>query len=299
MVFKPYFSLSRWEGVLVCFWLLVADGVLLLWAARRPVDWIMLALLFVVAAGLPLLALLAYRTWAAFTLEYWVDRNAVTVRWANARQIIPLAEISSIVAGGLHDLTGPRWYHWPGEYLRPAQTFGLPHIAALATRPLHECLLITTAGGVFALSPADADGFVEAVQERYRLGPAAAVEMALVRTSYGARLFGNEGGGSAGLALLAAGLLGSLLITGLLMVRYPGLPDALAFHYNADGLPDVIRNKSALFILPIIGFLAWLVNGMAGLWMAVRRQPTAAYMLWGGAVVVQACSLLALISLMP
>ncbi len=296
MVFKPHPSLSRWEGLLVCFWLLVADAVLLLWAARRPVDWNMLALLFAVAAGLPLLGLLAYRTWAAFTLEYWVDRNAVTVRWANVRQIIPLSEISSIVAGGLHDLSGPRWFHWPGEYLRPAQTFGLPVIAAMATRPLHECLLLNTKGGAFALSPADADGFLDAVQERYRLGPAAAVELALVRTAYGARLFGSDG---LGLALLAGGLLGCLLIAGLLVVRFPGLPDALTFHYNADGLPDVIRSKSALFIIPIIGFLAWLVNGVAGLWMAMRRQPIAAYMLWGGAVAVQACSLLALISLMP
>jgi hypothetical protein len=44
--------------------------------------------------------------------------------------------------------------------------------------------------------------------------------------------------------------------------------------------------------------LAWLINGLWGIWMAAHQQPTGAYLLWGGALIVQACSLLALHSLM-
>ena len=41
-----------------------------------------------------------------------------------------------------------------------------------ATRPLADCLILETEAGNFALSPADADAFIEAIQTRYEMGPA-------------------------------------------------------------------------------------------------------------------------------
>ena len=99
--------------------------------------------------------------------------------------------------------------------------------------------------------------------------------------------------------LILAGLIGVLVLVGVLMVNFPSLPETLALQYNSEGIPMAIRSKSALFVLPIIGFLAWFVNGVGGMLMAVRNQPTGAYLLWGGAVLVQVCSLLALISIIP
>jgi hypothetical protein len=63
-------------------------------------------------------------------------------------------------------------------------------------------------------------------------------------------------------------------------------------------LPDVVREKTALFLLPAIGLMTWLINGVWGLWMAFQQQRTGAYMLWGGALIVQFCSYMALTSLM-
>ncbi len=103
---------------------------------------------------------------------------------------------------------------------------------------------------------------------------------------------------SSGALLLAVGLIGVLVLFGVLMVRFPNLPDALTFHYNSDGLPDVVRDKIALFLLPAIGLLAWLINGLWGVWLVLHRQRTGAYLLWGGAIIVQVVSYLALTSLM-
>ena len=47
-----------------------------------------------------------------------------------------------------------------------------------------------------------------------------------------------------------------------------------------------------------IGLMTWLINGLWGLWMAFRQQRTGAYMLWGGTLIVQICSYMALTSLM-
>jgi hypothetical protein len=296
MVFSPPTTRIQWESFIICCWIVIIDGLLLLWAIRRPIDWLKFALIFVVLATLPLLLHLAYRTWAALTLEYWVDRNAVTIRWANTRQIIPLHEIRRVVRGGLADLSEPRWGHWPANEIRQAHVLGLLNVRMLASRPLEQCLLLETKEGVFAISPAAEEAFLDALQARYQFGPSREVEMAQVHTSSLGEFFNKN---PAGLLLLGIGLAGVLALIGLLMVRFPGLPDEMVMQVNREGLPLSIRSKNALFLLPAIGLLAWLINGFGGLWMAARRQSTGAFMLWGGTIVVQICSLLALISLMP
>ena len=77
----------------------------------------------------------------------------------------------------------------------------------------------------------------------------------------------------------------------------PSLPDVMTVRYTADGLPEQIREKTTLFLLPVIGLLAWLINGVWGLIMSARNQQSGAYLLWGGAIIVQICSFLALVSL--
>ena len=97
--------------------------------------------------------------------------------------------------------------------------------------------------------------------------------------------------------LLGLGALGVLLLFGVLMTRYPGLPERLVMQYNSTGAPDSIRSKDSLFVLPIISLAAYMVNGIGGVWMAYRKQRLGAYLLWGGTLVVQVLVLLALFSL--
>lgn len=281
--------------MLVCGWIVLVDLLLISWAIRRPTDWVKFALIFLVAASLPALIYIGYRTWSVFSLEYWVDRNALTIRWANARQIIPMPAISRVIQQGIPDLGRPGFIHWPGTHVRPARALGLLNITMLSTRPLPECILVETEEGVFALSPRDPEEFLAALQERYRLGPSRAEILALARTQYVRRLFGQD---RTGPVLVGIGLLGALTLIGLFMANFPDLPDALAVDYNNDGIPDMVRDKSALFLLPAMGFLAWLINGTWGIWMSAHEQQTGAYMLWGGAIIVQVCSLLALASLL-
>ncbi|MCB0072264.1 MAG: hypothetical protein KDE20_12430, partial [Caldilineaceae bacterium] len=68
MVFKPLADRTRWEGVVACCWLALFDLLLVVWALRRPVDWLKFLFVFLAVISLPLLAYWAYRTWAAFTL---------------------------------------------------------------------------------------------------------------------------------------------------------------------------------------------------------------------------------------
>ncbi len=296
MVFKAEPCRSRWEGLAVTSWVVMIDLLLLTWMVRRPVDWIKFILLFAILLSLPLLAHLVYRTWSAFSLEYWIDRDAVTIYWAGMRQVIPLTAIVQIIQGQVQDVGKAGWQHWPAPQVRPGRTLGMMNLTLFSTRPLTDCLLLDTGSAVFAISPQQQDEFLDMLQERYQLGPARDLTVAHVRPFWWRRIAQID---LPSAVLILGGIIGVLALFGLVMTRFPDLPGNLAFSYYNDGSPNVVREKSALFLLPTIGLLAWIVNGLWGAWMAARDQQTGAYMLWGGAIVVEIVTFLALFQLLP
>ncbi len=296
MVFKPPPCRTRWEGLVVSFWILLIDSLLITWVIQRSTDWLRFLMLMLIVASVPILLHLLYRTWGIFTLEYWVDRNAVIIRWANVRQIIPLSTIQQMIQGGVRDTDQLRWMHWPAPYVRRAYAAELKDVTLFATQPLADCLLLDTGQAVFAISPPLQSEFLTTVQERFRMGAVQVLQTSEVRTSLVRRIFGTD---PAGPILLGLGLLGVLTLFGILMVQFPDLPNPLPTRYSPDGLPEIVRDKQVLFRLPLIGFFAWLVNGAWGIWMTLRRQPVGAYLLWGSTIVVQIFLLFALRSVLP
>ncbi len=294
MIFKPAPCSTRWEGAAAIVWIIMIDLLVVVWAARRASDPLKFLLLLVLVLSLPLLVHLLFRTWAAFSLEYWVDRNAVTVRWANVRTIIPIQTITRIVERVELPPNGPHPLAWPAPHLRTVRTEQGGSLQFLATRSPSECLMLETDLAVYALSPVDRRAFVEAVQERYRLGPTQVLSPAQIRYAWWNRFLPDDALGS---WLLVLGFVGVVVLFGVLLVSFPNLPEVLAVRYNSTGVPEEVQQKSALFRLPIIGMLAWMLNGVFGMGMMARGQRTGAYMLWGGAIVVEIVSLFALISL--
>lgn len=295
MIFAAKPAPARWEGVAVAVWIVLVDLLVVVWALRRPVDWLQFLLFLVMVISIPVLFHLIYRTWAAFTLEYWIDRNALTLRWAHLQQVIPTQGVHGIVHGAALPVEeGSNLLRWPMPFLDIAAKPTPQSINLCATRTPAECIVLKTDAGVYALSPADAEGFVEALQARYRLGATQMVAPMRVRRTWLANTLGDD---RQGVWLLVIGLIGVLMLFAVLTISFPNLPDVLAVRYNSQGLPEEIREKSALFRLLVIGLLAWSVNAVGGIWLAGQRQRIGAHMLWGGAVVVQVFLLLALVSL--
>ena len=294
MVYAPPSDGSRWQGLAALCWLVLTDALLLAWLALKPIGWISFLLLLVFLVTLPVLVHLTMRTWGAFNLEYWLDRNALRVRWAGTCQVIPLHCIRRIIEGVDEMSLRPSPLDWPSPFVRIVEGGQGRKLVRLASVSLDQCLLIETDNGIFAISPADPVGFLEELQALNRLGLSRTLP--LVRehpTNYYALATESP----AGRWLLLAGLIGCLALFGYLMIRFPHLPEALVFHYNRQGVPDSIRPKNALFLLPVIGLLTYLTNTLAGLWMRMQGQPSGAYLFWTGSLLVQALSLLALFSL--
>ncbi|MCS6828342.1 MAG: PH domain-containing protein [Caldilinea sp.] len=295
MVFAAKPAPARWEGVAVIVWIVLLDLLMVVWALRRPIDLLQFVLFLGVVLSIPVLIHLLYRTWAAFSLEYWIDRNAVTLRWAHLQQIIPMQSVHEIVRGAPWPETPKAsLLRWPMPFLDVEAQPSAQSIHLCATRPPSECITLKTETGAYVLSPSDEGGFIEALQERYRLGATQQVRPKRVQRTWLATMLGAD---RQGLWLLGIGMIGVLLLFAVLTISFPDLPDVLAVRYNSQGLPVEIREKTVLFRLVFIGLLAWAVNAIGGVWLASQRHRTAAHMLWGGAIVVQFFLLLALVSL--
>jgi hypothetical protein len=292
MIFKPLPCKSRWEGIFVISWILLIDILLLIWLSRRATDWVSFLMLLGLLASVPLLARLAYRTWGSFNLCYRLDRDALHIYWAATHQIVPLHAVRRVIRSG-NEVGGWNPLHWPAPFVRIGKGQRSRRLERFATRSLPQCLLLETDEAIFALSPVSGDVFLEALETYNQLGPIQPLAMERRRPLLGAEHVFD--GASLWLAVLS--VLGLLLLFGMLMIQYPALPERLVFHYNSEGIPDSIRAKSSLFMLPIIGLLAFLINGAGGIWMAYRQQRLGAYLLWGGTLTVQLLVLLALLSL--
>jgi hypothetical protein len=263
---------------------------------QRPVNGLSFVLAVLMLGSLLLMVYLGYRSLSAFFLEYWVDRDGVTLLWGNSRQRVPMGDIERVLLGtAAQSLMSPRPWHWPCATRRRMVTDGLGIVNAYATRPLAEQVILVTADESFGLSPADPQGFVAALQARKALGVAHTDALAIQRPPLWTWPLWRD---RVALWVIGLGLLGVLIMFGGLAFRYPVLSSDLPLHFDVLGLPDRIEDKSRLFTLPVIGLLTWLFNAATGIWLYRHVQRGAAYLLWGGALAVQGILALGLFILM-
>ena len=295
MTFKPLSRPDRWYALLLILGLLLLDLLFVRAIATRPVDGLSFLLALWVLGSLLVAGYLGYRTVGAFTLEYWVDRDGVTLVWGVTRQIIPMAAIRQVQRGDVPvGLDRRRVWHWPYTDRRRLWGADVGVVNSYATRPLTEQMILVTEGESYGISPADSAKFLAAIQSRYALGIARPKRAELQRPPLWTwRLWRDR----FAQVLIVAGLAGMLFMFGILAFRYPSLPADVPLHFDVNGIPDRIDAKSGLFALPFIGMIVWLVNLVAGIWLYRRYQLGAAYLLWGGALIVQAIAALALLSL--
>lgn len=296
MTFKPIPRPDRWYALLATLGLLALAGLAVRAITTRPVDGLSFLLALWVFVSLAAAGYLGNRTISAFTLEYWVTRDGVTLVWGASQQIVPMACIRRIQHGaqpvGLHPR---RLWHWPYGERRRLWGADVGLVNSYATCPLSEQLILVTDQESYGLSPADPQKFLAALEARYALGAARPLALELRRPPLWTWELWRDRSAQ---VLILAGLILLLTMFGVLAFRYQGLPADVPLHFDARGIPDRIAAKSGLFALPVIGLITWLSNLAIGIVLYRRAQKAAAYLLWGGAVIVQIIAGAALLSLM-
>jgi hypothetical protein len=294
MRFRSLPSPDRWHGLLAVVGVLLMDVWFVAIIMHRQVDGLSFVLATLVLISLPIAAYIGYRTFGALTMEYWVERDAITLTFGSVRQIVPMNEILRIRRGTATILDmGPRPWHWPCPMVRRFFGEGVGVVQSFATVPLEGQLILETAGDAYGLSPAEPYEFLEAVQARFALGVAIPRSIEVRRPPLWRWDLWRDW---RALVLIGAGFLGAFVIFGMLSFRFPALPSDVPLHFDVNGLPDRIAPKSGLFALPLIGLLAWVFNLAGGVWIYRRMQRQGAYLLWAGAVIVQIIAGLALLN---
>lgn len=272
-------------GLLFIIGLVMLDIFCLIGMTARPIGPLTFILALIILGSIPALALIGYQLYGLARSGYDVDRNAVTIQWGPVKQIVPVESIQRIMLGTEVEggVKGFRGWRWPGLMQGQGELPEADLTVFYASTALPQQLILVTPSVSYAISPADAAGFIESIKARYELGPTQAVEQTTEHPAYfDWPLWGDR----VAHYLLITGATMCLLLFGLVSLRFPNLPPVLPMHFNALGLPDRNGPATQVFILPFIGLFALGANTLLG-GLFYRREQVAAYLLWGGTIVVQ------------
>ncbi len=265
----PQRSGSLFQAVLALL-LLAAAGVLYYRAALLPIGGAFLVtLLLALALTIPVPFLL-YGWYALRRASYAVDRDRVRLQWGWRIEEIPMTQVLWVQwADALGTPLPLPKIRWPGMVVgQRVSPLGKVEFMAATTAPL---LVIATENGLYAISPADAEGFLEAFRRAAEEGT---LETAAVRSQRPTRWLGEVWRDPwargmlivAWVAVLAALVWSNLAASG---VAVPG----------AVGQDPAAINRAVL-----LAVAAWLFQGLnLGLGLFAYQSPrrrAMAYLIW-------------------
>ena len=224
----------------------------------------------------------AWNMYGLLRLRYHLDRNGLSIDGAGFHRAVPMNEIQSIEQSWVHDASQLKGIRWPG-YIKGRMQAGAKPLLVYSTSPISRQLLVVTESAIYGISPRDPKGFLVDFETRRALG--------MVRNTVEKVEF-------SGLAAWAIwrdrlfwlpvifALAANLVLIGLIMDRYPYLPERLALHFNSLGQADRIDAKEGLLIIPGIGLLALGVNILVGV-LCYRWERLGSYVLAWSALGLQ------------
>jgi hypothetical protein len=235
---------------------------------------------------LAIAAVLAWWTWGYFNLRYSLDPDALVIRWAASRYVLPYASIAG--HGPVDDAPAGRrrGLSWPG-YVVGRRADGPGVRLSLATRPASEQLLIRAEGAELAISPAQPELFVQDLQNRRRLAGATGQAPRMERGGLAALSLWDD---PMALRALAVGLMLNLLASGWIAWQYPGLPEQVALRYRYDPevgltLRGLLQPLATVWRLPLLSLAVLVLDLMMAALIHSRIRLGANLLLLGGAIV--------------
>ncbi len=255
----------------IAFWLALQGEV-----GARFILLLMASILLL--APLPLVLYRAYALWQA---NYHMDRDGLRLRWGLRAEDIPLPEVEWIrpAAEMGFRLPLPFW-RAPGAILGARNIEGLGPVEFMASE-VKPLLLIATPRRVYAISPADREGFEHAFYRIIELGsltplsPFSARPVAFAQRIWQDRL--------ARMLIITGFGLGGLLFLASAWVMATQASISLGFAANLQ--PFEPGPPERLLLLPVMGSLAYLLDLTAGVFFYRRaEQRPVAYLVWVGCV---------------
>ena len=254
----------------------------------RLFGWFCLLWVLIVVA-----AWLAYRTAAAFTLAYELDRNGLYITWLGNRAVVPLDQIASLDIGidvdrmplGVLQQLGSFWGEAFDAQSHPVRLF--------STLNPTKALIVHTAAVSYAISPTDPDSFIQDLEQRRNLGSTKPLSMLIEPGRVFLYSFWND---PVIRGMLFSALLVNLLALALLSARYPQLANTLSMRFDATGQVSDVRPRHQILFIPLAALGLTLVNLALGM-LLYARQLLSARLIQGASLVVQILFAIALVTI--
>ncbi len=228
--------------------------------------------------------LFVYWTYCCLTLRYHMDRNGLTIRWGDIRQLIPIDRIEAIIPG--RDQPAPKiaGVSWLGHHVGHAKVGALGDVMFYATHQSHEELLyVVTEGGTYGITVKDEARFSEDLHGHQRMGQTVSLPQVTERHWVAAMPFWHD----VTAQLLALGAAAACAVTlGYVFANYGGLADSIPFAYPSFGGITRIDDKSELLMIPITGLGLLAVNLVLGMF-AHSWERAIGYLLFATAIGLQ------------
>ena len=226
-------------------------------------------------------------------LRYVLDRDALTIHSGTHRCIVPMGAIKRIApASKLYVRGALKSFRWPGHRRGPGHVEGVGDVRVYATKPLGQQLVVVTERGGYAISPRDRQEFLQDYAVRRGLG---SLHPLTESVEYGPVARWPVWHDALFWGLSAAGLLICLTLSGVLLWRYPQLPERLSFP-SQKGV-ERIASKSRLLAMPGLGAVMLAVDTFLGV-LLHRGERLGAYLLMLAALGAEVVFTLAIVSIL-
>ena len=253
--FRPAGATGTLYGLAMAVFALVAGGGLLYRGLEMEAQLVQMLPLLVGAVLLLLGLLFAYWTWGCSSLRYVVDRNALSIRWGNVQQIVPLANIEKLIPAGPEPVQ-IEGVNWTGHHVGRGDVPELGDVLFYsAHRNPNEVLFVVTAMETYGISVPDHVFFAQTVQSNQSRGPLFEQRQAVRRWGIAAQSFWLDPVARV-LTLVMAGAF--VVVLGYVLDMYPGLTQSVALRFPSLGGVVRVADKSELLDIPrsAFGFLA-------------------------------------------
>lgn len=295
----------RRAGIVFHTLLLLALLAACLWglwqAAHARVGPSFLRALLPALLALILIPWLAYRLYSLRNARYVLERDGIRLIWGLRMEVIPMDEVVQL---GTSEALGYRlplpWLRWPGAVLGTRRLPDGKRVEFLAAASRH-LVLISTPQGAYAISPENAEAFLQAFQHLMELGSLSPLSAQSVYPTF---LLARVWKAPLPRALLLSGGILNLVLLALTSLAVPTHSQVtLGFGPGREPVPSM-----RLLLLVFLSGAAFLADLLLGLFFYRRPEGTSgvgsttglisgellAYLLWGSATLTSALFILAL-----
>ena len=279
-------------GGVIALWCFAFTGVLLWRGLTEPIDLPVLGPYLAATFFFGLGCLFAYWTYGCLTLQYHLDRNGLTIRWGDIRQLIPMDRIERLVPG--RELAPPKvtGISWLGHHVGRAIVGELGETAFYSTHRSHEELLyVVTSAQTYAISVPDEVQFAEELQGHQKMGQLVSLPQVTERHSLATLAIWHD---PLAMLLALASVLSFAVMMGYVFYHYPDLPASIPLSFPSLSGVTRVDDKQELLTIPITGIGLLAVNLVLGFVLHAWER-TVGYLLFLAGIGAQAVLLSAAI----